>query len=145
MATTARDHLSDEHDHESEPNGAEHKMRRRAASLKKRLTDRDAQMDILAAALVGAAVGVTATILLRPRRRQRIFDPEPALKAARRGFSSARKRGGELLDAMPDGEQVGERFREYVEAARDTIDRAVEGELRALHKRLRRERSRLHL
>jgi gas vesicle protein len=145
MATTARDHLSNEHGHESDLNEAEHKLRQRAANLKKRLGNRDTQVDILAAALIGAAVGVTATLLLRPQRPRRIFDAEQALNATRRGISSARKKGEALWESMPDGDEIGERFKEYAESARETIDRAVDGELRALRKRLRRERSRLHI
>jgi gas vesicle protein len=115
------------------------KLRRRFPGLKGRLADREVQTDVLAAALIGAALGVTATLLLRPRRSPRFRDV--ARDTARR----ATKRGEEWLDALPDGGEIKERLAEYVETARDAIDRTVEGELRSLRKRLRRQRSRMHL
>jgi gas vesicle protein len=102
--------------------------------LRKRLADREVQTDIVAAALVGAAVGVAATLLLRPRPRPRLGD------VARDTAGRARKRGEAWLDALPNGDDIKERLAEYVETARDAIDRTVEGELKSLRKRLRRSR-----
>jgi gas vesicle protein len=140
MATTMQDHLDDAHSHESEANGVKSsKFRERFPRLKKRLGDREVQTDMVAAALVGAAIGVAATLLLRPRRSPRLGD------VARDTASRARKRGEAWLDSLPNGEEIKERLSEYVETARDAIDRTVEGELRALRKRLRRQRSRVGL
>jgi gas vesicle protein len=137
MATTFHDHLDDAHSQESEANGVKSKLRERFPRLKGRLADREVQTDMVAAALVGAAVGVAATLLLRPRRSPRLGD------VARDTTDRARKRGEKWLDALPNGDDIKERLAEYVETARDAIDRTVEGELRALRKRLRRHR--LHL
>jgi gas vesicle protein len=135
-----QDHLDDAHSHESEANGVKSsKFRERFPRLKKRLGDREVQTDMVAAALVGAAIGVAATLLLRPRRTPHLSD------VARDTASRARKRGEKWLDALPNGEEIRERLSEYVETARDAFDRTVEGELRALRKRLRRQRSRVGL
>jgi len=134
MATTLQDHLDDAHSHESEANGVKSKLRERFPRLRKRLADREVQTDVVAAALVGAAIGVAATLLLRPRRRPRLGD------VARDTAGRAKKRGEAWLDSLPNGEEIKERLTEYVETARDAIDRTVEGELRALRKRLRRSR-----
>ena len=101
------------------------KLRERFPRLKGRLADREVQTDMVAAALVGAAIGVAATLLLRPRPRLR---------------EVARKRAEGWLDSLPNGGEVKEKLAEYVETAREAIDRTVEGELRALRKRLRRQR-----
>ena len=120
-----QDHLGDAHSHESEANGVKSKLRERFPRLKGRMADREVQTDMVAAALVGAAIGVAATLLLRPRPRLR---------------DVARKRAEGWLDSLPNGGEVKEKLAEYVETARDAIDRTVEGELRALRKRLRRSR-----
>jgi gas vesicle protein len=134
-----RDHLGDEHSHESEANGVKSRMKRRFPGLKGRLAEPEVQTDILAAALIGAAVGVAATMLLRPRKSPRLGDV--ARDTARR----AGKRTEQWLDALPNGEELKEKLSDYVETARDGIDRIVEGELRSLRKRIRRERRRLHI
>jgi gas vesicle protein len=134
MATTMQDHLDDAHSHESEANGVKSKLRERFPRLKGRLADREVQTDVLAAALVGAAIGVAATMLLRPRRTPRLGE------VARDTASRARKRSEKWLDSLPNGDEIKERLAEYVETARDAIDRTVDGELRSLRKRLRRSR-----
>ena len=102
------------------------KLRERFPRLKGRLADREVQTDMVAAALIGAAVGVAATLLLRP---------QPSGPMAR-----ARKRSEQWLDSLPNGDEIKDRLAEYVSTARDAIDRTVEGELRSLRKRLRRHR-----
>src|SRR5215469_3482467 len=134
MATTIKDHLGDAHSHESEANGVKSKLRERFPRLKGRLADREVQTDVLAAALVGAAVGVAATLLLRPRRTPHLGD------VARDTAARARKRSEAWLDSLPNGDEIKERLAEYVETARDAIDRTVDGELKSLRKRLRRSR-----
>ncbi len=115
------------------------RLRRRFPGLKGRLAEREVQTDILAAALIGAAVGVTATLLLRPRRRPHLGD------VARDTAHRAGKRTEAWLDALPNGEEIKEKLSEYVETAREGIDKIVEGELRSLRKRIRRQRHRMHL
>ena len=110
-------------------------------------TNKNAQYDLLTAALIGAAVGVSATLLLRgSTRTRRVFDP--ALKAARRAGQKsahwARERGEALWDRVPHDDIV-DSVKSYTESAREAIDRAVESELRGLQKQLRRQRQRLHL
>ena len=134
MATTMKDHLGDAHSHESEANGVKNTLKERLPRLRRRMADPDVQTDVLAAALVGAAVGVAATLLLRPRRSPRFRD------VARDTATRARKRSEAWLDALPNGDDIKERLAEYVETARDAIDRTVEGELKSLRKRLRRSR-----
>lgn len=129
-----QDHLDDAHSHQSEANGVKSKLKDRFPRLKGRLADREVQTDVLAAALIGAAVGVAATILLRPRRSPRLSD------VARDTASRARKRSEHWLESLPNGDEIKERLAEYVETARDAIDRTVDGELRSLRKRLRRSR-----
>ena len=119
------DHLDEAHSHESEANGVKSKLRERFPRLKGRLADREVQTDMVAAALVGAALGMAATLLLRPRRTH---------------AHPMKKRAEEWLDSLPDGGEIKERLAEYVETAREAIDRTVEGELRSLRKRLRRSR-----
>ena len=123
--TTLQDHLGDAHSHESEANGVKTKLKDRFPRLKGRLAEREVQTDMVAAALIGAALGVAATVLLRPRR-----SPVRRVK----------KRAEAWLDSLPNGDEIKERLAEYVETAREAIDRTVEGELRALRKRLRRSR-----
>jgi gas vesicle protein len=137
MATTVQDHLGDEHSHESEVNGVKSRLRRKFPGLKGRLAEREVQTDILAAALIGAAVGVAATLVLRPRRRPQLRD------VARDTASRAGKRTEAWLDSLPNGDEIKEKLSEYVENAREGIDRIVQGELRSLRKRIRRHR--MHL
>src|SRR5882762_1311680 len=75
---------------------------------------RDAQYDLLTAALIGAAIGATATLLLRrgpsgqrpmaPVLRGAKWAGREALAGATAGAEWARSRGGELLDRIPADE-----------------------------------------
>jgi len=110
--------------------------------------DKNAQYDLLTAALIGAAVGVSATLLLRgsPKPR-RVLDP--ALQAARRvgkkGARWAREQGEALWDRVPPRDDIADTVRGYAESAREAIDRAVDREVRDLKRQLRRQRHRVHL
>jgi gas vesicle protein len=113
--------------------------------------DQNKQYDLLTAALIGAAVGVSATLLLRGGIRggsRRAAAIEPALRAARRvgtkGARWARERGEALWDRVPH-DDIADTFKGYAETAREAIDRAVDSELRGLQKQLRRQRRRMHL
>jgi gas vesicle protein len=115
---------------------------------------REMQYDLLTAALIGAAVGVSATLLLGGARRRgrgvRLVTPamRDAAKRARRagakGARWAREQGEALWDRVPHDE-IGGRIRDYADTARQTIDRAVESELREFRKALRRQRRRHHI
>ena len=113
---------------------------------------RDAQYDLLTAALIGAAIGATATLLLRrgpsgdrpvsPLLRGAGRAGRKAMVAGAAGATWAREQGGELLERIPV-DRIEEDVRETVGAARDRIDGFVRGELRDLRRSLRRQRKRL--
>jgi len=113
--------------------------------------EREAQYDLLTAALIGAAIGATATLLLR-RGPSGQRPMAPVLRARSGGPRStrwrdgrrdwARSRGGELLDRIPTDE-IEESVRETVTEARDRIDGFVRSELGDLRRALRRQRKRL--
>ena len=123
------------------------------------------QFDLLTAALLGVALGVGATMLLRrgPAGHRPIG---PMMRAAGRGAKAAGRGGaaglmlagargakgarwageqaGDLWDRVPVDE-IQDRLGDYFESARDTIEDAVESELNDLRKSIRRQRKRLGL
>jgi hypothetical protein len=126
---------------------------------------RDEQFDLLTAALIGVAVGATATLLFRRGPTGR----SPARSAARaagrgarvvgeagaegaewvgdrtsKGARRLRRAGERLLHRGPEA-RIRAHVRDVVERARDVIDHAVEEELRDLRKSVRRQRKRLGL
>ncbi len=115
-------------------------------------TGRDAQYDLLTAALIGAAIGATATLMLRrgpsgqrpvaPVLRGAKWAGREALSAGAAGAGWAKARGGELLERIPT-EEMEESVRETVSEARDRIDGFVRSELTDLRRALRRQRKRL--
>ena len=113
---------------------------------------RDAQYDLLTAALIGAAIGATATLLLRrgpsgqrpmaPLLRGAGVAGKSALRASRAGAHWAREHGGELIDRIPV-DRIEHDVRETVGAARERIDGFVQHELRDLRRALRQQRKRM--
>jgi len=134
---------------------------------------REEQFDLLTATLIGIAIGAGATLLLRQGPRGRPITPivtgigrgaraagalglegarvagrhgaEGARWAGARGANAARwaaERGEELWDRVPTDE-IADQVREYVESAQETINGAVETELRDLKRAIRRQRKRL--
>ena len=113
---------------------------------------REAQYDLLTAALIGAAIGATATLLLRSGPSgQRPLAPvlrgagragRSALRAGAAGAEWAREHGGELIDRIPV-DRIEHDVRETVGAARDRIDGFVQHELRDLRRALRQQRKRM--
>lgn len=116
----------------------------------------DEQYDLLTAALIGLVIGVGTTLLVRrgPSGRRPV---SPVLRGAAlgakwagtgaarlgaKGASWARDAGEELWDRIPRDE-IREHVNEYLGKARETIDDAVEHELRDLRRALRRQRKRL--
>jgi len=116
----------------------------------------DEQYDLLTAALIGVALGVGTTLLVRrgPSGRRPV---SPMLRnaargakwaglgAARlgaRGASWARDAGEELWDRIPRDE-IRDHMREYIGKAQDAIDDVVESELHDLRRALRKQRKRL--
>jgi hypothetical protein len=116
----------------------------------------DEQYDLLTAALIGLAIGVGTTLMVRrgpsgrrpvsPMLRGAALGAKWAgLGAARlgaRGASWARDAGSELWERIPRDE-IRDHVREYVGKAQEAIDDVVETELRDLRKALRRQRKRL--
>jgi gas vesicle protein len=115
-------------------------------------TGRDAQYDLLTAALIGAAIGATATLLLRrgpsgdrpgaPLARGARWAGAAALKHGAAGAGWAKSRGGELLERIPT-DQIEHDVRESFSDARDRIDSFVQAEIKDLRTALRRQRKRL--
>jgi len=113
---------------------------------------RDAQYDLLTAALIGAAIGATATLLLRrgpsgrrpvaPVLRGAKWAGRGAMAASAAGARWAREHGSELIDQIPT-ERIEREVRETVGEARDRINGLVQHELRDLRKAIRRQRRRL--
>ena len=116
----------------------------------------DEQYDLLTAALIGLAIGVGTTLLVRrgPSGRRPV---SPVLRGAAlgakwaglgaarlgaRGASWARDAGSELWDRIPRDE-IRDHVRDYLGKAHEAIDDVVETELRDLRKALRRQRKRL--
>lgn len=113
---------------------------------------RDAQYDLLTAALLGLAIGAGTTLLLRrgPSGHSPIV---PMWKGARKGARIAGRvagRGARFawekgLDAWEQvpREEIAERVRDYFDSAREHIDDYVESELKDLRRAIRRRRKRL--
>lgn len=118
--------------------------------------DREAQYDLLTAALLGAAVGAGVAMLVGSGRRK----PQPlgqavlaalqpgrktrlAGRAALAGARMVVKRGSRKAHDLT--EDAGDTVREYAEAAREAIDDAVAREVRDLRRAIRKQRKRLGL
>lgn len=115
-------------------------------------TGRDAQYDLLTAALIGAAIGATATLLLRrgpsgyrpvtPVMRGAKWAGREAMAAGTAGAKWAREHGEDLIDRIPT-DRIEREVRHTVGEARERIDGFVQHELADLRKALRRQRRRL--
>ncbi len=106
---------------------------------------RDAQMDLVTAALIGLAVGVSATLLLRRGPRGvRPIGPVvcAAARAGQRGARWVRDRGEDAWDRVPHDE-IADQVQDYARSARKAIDRAVHDELRTLRRALRAQARRV--
>ena len=116
----------------------------------------DEQYDLLTAALIGLVIGVGTTLLVRrgPSGRRPV---SPMLRGAAmgarwagvgaarlgaRGAAWARDAGEDLWERIPRDE-IRDHVREYMSKAHETIDDAVEHELRDLRRTIRRQRKRL--
>jgi hypothetical protein len=116
----------------------------------------DEQYDLLTAALIGVAIGVGTTLLVR-RGPSGARPLSPVLRGAAkgakwagigaarlgaRGASWARDTGSDLWERIPRDE-IRDHVREYLGKAHEAIDDVVETELRDLRRALRRQRKRL--
>jgi hypothetical protein len=120
--------------------------------------DREGQYDLLTAALMGMAVGAGITFMLRrgPSGRRPIspavsgagrglaWAGKRAWKAGREGASWAGDRGGDMWEKVPRDE-IRRSVQHGLSSAKDAIDDAVEAELRALRRSIRRRRKQLGL
>lgn len=105
----------------------------------------------MTAALLGVAIGVGTTLLLRrgpsgsrpvsPLVRGAARAGREAAKATGRGARWAGRQGAEVLDHVPF-EKVEEQMRDYLSRAREAIDDAVDSQLHDLRRSLRRQRRR---
>jgi hypothetical protein len=117
---------------------------------------RDAEYDLLTAALIGLTIGAGLTYVLRrgPTGRRPL---SPALygvgrgarwagrHAASAGATGARwaaERGEDLWERIPR-DTIRKEMKHYVGRAREAIDEVVESELRDLRRAIRRQRKRL--
>ena len=118
----------------------------------------EAEYDLLTAALIGATIGAGLTFMLRRgpsgRRpgtpimlgmsRGAGWAGKHALRLGTRGARWAADRGEDLWDRVPRDE-IREHVSDYIGRARETIDDAVESELKMLRRAIRRQRKRLGL
>ncbi|HLV25232.1 MAG TPA: hypothetical protein VKZ41_02885 [Gemmatimonadales bacterium] len=102
--------------------------------------DRDHQYDLLTAALIGAAVGATATLLVATGMREARRTPTQRMVRRGRNWATARRNAiGASLDPSAVRDQMGD----VISSARDAISDTVESELKDLRKAMRRQRRRL--
>lgn len=103
----------------------------------------DGQYDLLTAALLGVAIGVGTTLLLRRgpsgRRPIAIGASGATLPLRLAGRSVA----GAFREPPSRRKAVERQVRSFMEAARDRIDDVVESELRDLRGAIKRQRKRL--
>jgi hypothetical protein len=109
---------------------------------------REAQYDLLTAALLGLAIGAGTTLLFRagPSGRRPISPAwGVAKKGARMAGRGARVAWGHGVDAWEriPREAIEEKMHDYFDAARDQIDGFVESELKDLRRAIRRRRKKL--
>ncbi len=112
----------------------------------------DASTDVLLAIGVGLALGAGFALVARERARRR--RPMARLgRFARSGVKGARRlrdrgtrwaleKGESIRDGVPVSE-IGDSVADYLETARQSIDDAVNREIRDLRRAIRRERKRL--
>ena len=124
---------------------------------------KDEHYDLLTAALMGVAVGVLATLLIKQTtsgrrpiitglsmagRGMRKAGVAGMLGAAATGRTLARKvhqgvdRGVEMVEEIPF-DDIADHVRDYFDAAKEAVEDTISGELRDLKKSIRRRRRRL--
>ena len=116
----------------------------------------DDQYDLLTATLIGVAIGVGTTLLMRRgpsggrpispiwrnAARGAKWAGVNAARLGKRGAVWARDTGEELWESIPR-EEIRDHVREYLGKAQEAIDDVVESEVRDLRKALKRQRRRL--
>jgi len=97
-------------------------------------------VELITAALIGVAIGVSATLLVRrgPRGVRPITPVmRAAARAGARGARWVRRRGEDAWDRVPSRGDVEDQLEEYARSARAAIDRALRQELRSVRDTLR--------
>ena len=134
------------------------------ASVRARSEDsREQQFDLLTAALIGVAIGVGTTLLIRRGPAgERPLTPllkgvgkgakwagvmgfrgaKAGAKAGRRGAEWVADRSEDLWEKVP-AEEIGDSIGEFLEEARDRIADTVESEIKDLRKAIKRQRRKL--
>ena len=106
--------------------------RARASGRVEAVASRDTEYDLLTAALIGVAIGVGTTLLLRGGATAvRSLRPAPS-RGARLGRMMKRQVAG-----------YAEAAGGYADAARERVDEMAEAELRSLRRAIRRRRKQL--
>lgn len=140
------------------PNQPRRRSQQPRVSVRERENGRDAEYDLLTAALIGATIGAGLTFMLRrgPSGRRPAapimvgmsrgagWAGKHALRLGTRGARWAADRGEDLWDRVPRDE-IREHVSDYMGRAREAIDDAVESELKMLRRAIRRQRKRLGL
>jgi gas vesicle protein len=102
--------------------------------------ERDHQYDLLTAAIIGAAVGATATLLVAAGMKETRRTPtQRMVRRGRKWVSSRRNAIGSAVDPSA----VRDQMEGVIASARDAISDTVESELKDLRKAMRRQRRRL--
>jgi hypothetical protein len=126
-------------------------------SVRARVGDgtREAEYDLLTAALIGATIGAGLTYMMRrgPSGRRPLtpvmervgqgatWAGRNAARLGKRGAHWAAERGEAMWDNVPR-ERIVEQVSDYVTRAHDAIDDAVASELKGLRRSMRRQRKR---
>ena len=136
--------------------GGARPARRGAAAREGRPAPRGAEdrYDLLTAALIGAAVGATAMLLVRRPAARKIVRPLSELGLASAGRMALKAGAGALRShavrdvgraAMPMVREAAENLGDYMRTARSAIDEFLADEVRDLKKAIRRGRRRAGL
>ncbi len=136
--------------------GVARPKRRGAAAREGRQSPRGAEdrYDLLTAALIGAAFGATAMLLMRRSGTRKVVRPLSELGLAGAGRMALKAGAGALGSravreagraAMPMMREAAENLGDYVRSARSAIDEYVADEVRDLKKAIRRGRRRAGL
>jgi len=135
----------------------------RAGRMKKMMNSRNNRenADLLTAALVGVAVGVVGTLIVR----QAVRDRRPIMaglaaagrgmrklgvtgmaaatgRTIARGVQHGVDRGVEMVEEIPF-DDIADHVRDYFDAAKEAVEDTISGELRDLKRSIRRRRRRL--
>ncbi len=127
-----------------------------SARVREEDVGRDAEYDLLTAALIGLTIGAGLTYVLRrgPSGRRPLtpalygvgrgarWAGRHAAAAGAKGARWAAEHGEDLWDRIPR-DAIRNEVKQYVGRARETIDDVVESELRDLRRAIRRQRKRL--